>query len=59
MVLPEYFLGLKIDCFVNTACPRLIDDSFKFNKPLINPIELEIALNEKKFSEKINFNEYF
>ena len=25
-----------LDCYVNTACPRMIDDIDKFNKPLIN-----------------------
>jgi 2-(3-amino-3-carboxypropyl)histidine synthase len=49
---PEYFTGLKVDCFVNTACPRLaIDDHKQFNKLLINPTELEIALNFKKLSD--------
>ena len=25
-----------IECFVNTACPRLMDDYKKFNKPVVN-----------------------
>jgi 2-(3-amino-3-carboxypropyl)histidine synthase len=52
-VKPEYFLGMEgIDCFVNTACPRIaLDDFTLFKKPIINPSELLIALKEKKLDE--------
>lgn len=29
-----------IDCFVNTACPRLIDDYSKFPKPVVNASDI-------------------
>jgi 2-(3-amino-3-carboxypropyl)histidine synthase len=51
-VFPEYFAGLKVDCFVNAACPRLaIEEGRQFNKLVINPIELEIALNYRKMTD--------
>lgn len=41
----EYLLGLDLDCFVNTACPRLaLDDSIHWKKPLISAEEMEKAL---------------
>lgn len=49
---PEHLLGVNVDALVNTACPRIaIDDFARFPKPLINPIELLIALGEKKLEE--------
>ena len=37
-----------IECFVNTACPRIaIDDASGWKKPIVNPNELEIALGIK------------
>lgn len=39
----EYVLGIKIDCYVNTACPRLSYDDFKnFKKPIITPTEVSL-----------------
>ncbi len=58
LILPEFLLGINVDCFVSTACPRIsIDDWKNFKKPIINPIELEILLDEKKWSE-FKFEEY-
>ncbi len=37
---PENLLGMDFDCYVNCACPRLTDDSEKFNKPIVNPEDL-------------------
>ncbi|MDO8627054.1 MAG: diphthamide biosynthesis enzyme Dph2 [Candidatus Diapherotrites archaeon] len=49
---PDYFVGLDVDCYVNTACPRLAIENYQeFNKLMINPKELEIALSARKFSE--------
>lgn len=46
----EYYLGAEVDCFVNTACPRIaVDDSSNWKKPILNPTELEIALGKKKW----------
>ncbi len=41
-VKPEKLLGLDIDCYVNTACPRItIENRTEFDKPILNPDELE------------------
>ena len=34
---PEKLLGLKIDCLVDCACPRLAEDTSLFKKPIIRP----------------------
>lgn len=41
-ITPENILGFEVDAWVNTACPRLVDDYF--DKPVINPDELEILV---------------
>ncbi|MFQ5648204.1 MAG: diphthamide biosynthesis enzyme Dph2 [Candidatus Aenigmatarchaeota archaeon] len=40
-ITPEKLLGLKLDCLVNCACPRLTDDSRLFKKPILNLDDLE------------------
>lgn len=37
---PANLLPFKVDCWVNTACPRLADD--KFEKSIVNAEELDI-----------------
>lgn len=37
---PPNLLPFKVDCWVNTACPRLVDDKFK--KPMVNAEELDL-----------------
>ncbi len=39
---PRNLLGFEMDTFVNTACPRIVEDEFE--KPVINPDELGIIL---------------
>jgi 2-(3-amino-3-carboxypropyl)histidine synthase len=34
---PEKILGLKLDCLVDCACPRLSEDTSLFKKPIIRP----------------------
>lgn len=52
LLLPEYFLGMDVDCFVSTACPRIVlDESEKWKKPLLNAEELMIAFGIKKLEE--------
>jgi 2-(3-amino-3-carboxypropyl)histidine synthase len=34
---PEKMLGLKLDCLVDCACPRMAEDSSLFKKPIIRP----------------------
>jgi 2-(3-amino-3-carboxypropyl)histidine synthase len=45
-----YFIGTKIDCLINTACPRIvIDDASNWKINIINPNELLIALEEMEW----------
>ena len=37
-------LGLKVDAYVNTACPRIAEDHF--SKPMLNPEDLEYVLKD-------------
>lgn len=39
-ITPDNLLPFKVDSWINTACPRLVDDYFE--KPVLNPEELEI-----------------
>ncbi len=49
-IVPENFY-YNVDAYVNTACPRLTyDDSSRFNKVVLSPIELLIALGVKDWS---------
>jgi 2-(3-amino-3-carboxypropyl)histidine synthase len=34
---PDKLLGLKLDCLVDCACPRLAEDTSLFRKPIIRP----------------------
>lgn len=38
-IKPEYLMGINIDCYVNTACPRIIEDNLN-DKPVLNQKEL-------------------
>jgi 2-(3-amino-3-carboxypropyl)histidine synthase len=59
LIKPDYLLGVEVDAFVCTACPRIaIDDASAFKKPLLNPSELKIALGEKKL-EEYEIEEFF
>ncbi|MFQ5919825.1 MAG: diphthamide biosynthesis enzyme Dph2 [Thermoplasmata archaeon] len=45
-VSPELLQGYRVDAFVNTACPRIaIDDSARYEKPVLTFPELEVALD--------------
>ncbi len=55
-VVPEKFY-YPVDAFVNTACPRITyDDYMRFNKPILSPVELQIALNYRIW-ENFRFDE--
>jgi 2-(3-amino-3-carboxypropyl)histidine synthase len=42
-ILPEKLAGLKLDCLVSLACPRIaVDDIEKYKIPIINASELDI-----------------
>ena len=46
-ITPDALLQFKVDAFVNTACPRIaIDDSNRYNTPILTPMEFEIVLGE-------------
>jgi 2-(3-amino-3-carboxypropyl)histidine synthase len=41
-IRPEKLEGLELDCYINTACPRVaIDNRTEFKKPILNPDEIE------------------
>lgn len=51
---PSALQGFDLDCYVSTACPRLaIDDYLQYKKPIITPIELEIALGRREWETYI------
>ncbi|MGB9134112.1 MAG: diphthamide biosynthesis enzyme Dph2 [Candidatus Bathyarchaeia archaeon] len=52
-ITPEALMQFpSIDAFVNTACPRIsLDDSERFDKPLLTPEEALVALGELKWEE--------
>ncbi len=53
---PESFY-YDVDAFVNTSCPRITyDDYLRFPKPVVSPIELQIALKYKTW-ENFRFDE--
>lgn len=40
-ITPEKLLGLDVDCYINTACPRIaIENRTSFKKPILNPNEI-------------------
>lgn len=44
-ILPEKLQGLKVDCWVNTACPRIaVERRTEFGKPILNLDELDEVL---------------
>lgn len=45
----NYLLGIDVDCYVNTACPRIAYDDFNsFKKPILSATEIEQIFNIKK-----------
>ena len=41
-IKPEKLEGFELDCYINTACPRIaIDNRTDFKKPILNPDEIE------------------
>jgi 2-(3-amino-3-carboxypropyl)histidine synthase len=49
---PTQLLAFQVDAFVSTACPRIaIDDYMRFKRPIITPIELEIALGKRAWED--------
>ncbi|MEM0448613.1 MAG: diphthamide biosynthesis enzyme Dph2 [Methanomassiliicoccales archaeon] len=51
-VTPEQLLSFRVDIFVSTACPRIaIDEAARFHRPIITPLELEIALGIRSWDD--------
>ena len=56
-VTPDSLLAYRVDAYVNTACPRLaMDDSSRYNKPILTPPELEVAIGLRSW-ENYEFDE--
>ena len=43
--------GFKVDTFVNTACPRLVEDFTHFKKPVLSIKEFEVVLGERRWED--------
>ncbi len=53
-VAPDQLLAFQLDAFVSTACPRLaIDDYLRYRKPMLTPIELEVALGLRSWDDYV------
>jgi len=51
-IIPENLNYIKVDAFINTACPRVtIDEALRFRKPILTPKEVEILIGDKKWEE--------
>ena len=51
-ISPESLTAYNVDAYINTACPRLtMDESARFEKPILTPLEAEIALGLKKWED--------
>lgn len=50
---PDYLVNFRhLDAFVSTACPRVaIDDYTRYPKPIVTPIELEMALGDRPLDD--------
>ncbi|MCD6456445.1 MAG: diphthamide biosynthesis enzyme Dph2 [Methanophagales archaeon] len=47
----DKLFGFKVDAFVNTACPRLVEDFTHFKKPVISIKEFEVVLGERRWED--------
>jgi 2-(3-amino-3-carboxypropyl)histidine synthase len=47
----DKMLGFKVDAFVNTACPRLVEDFTHFKKPVLSIKEFEVVLGERRWED--------
>lgn len=49
---PTSLLSYRVDAYVNTACPRIaMDDSARYERPMLTIPELEIALDERVWDD--------
>lgn len=46
-ITPEKLMGIEVDCYINTACPRIaIENRTGFKKPIINPGEFRKVVSK-------------
>lgn len=51
-ISPERLLPFDCGAYVSTACPRLaIDDTMRYPRPMLTPVELEIVLGDRKWED--------
>ena len=51
-ITPMSLMSYRVDAYVNTACPRVaMDDSARYDHPMLTLTELEIVLGEKTWDE--------
>ncbi|MBR6213918.1 MAG: diphthamide biosynthesis enzyme Dph2 [Candidatus Methanomethylophilaceae archaeon] len=51
-ITPLSLLSYRVDAYVNTACPRVaMDDSAKYNHPMITLTELDIVLGDREWAD--------
>jgi len=44
----------ELECFISTACPRIaIDDSALYPRPMLTPVELEVALGLRPWEDYV------
>ena len=51
-ITPNALIAYRVDAYVSTACPRLaMDDSVRYDKPMLTPPEAEIAIGVRKWND--------
>ncbi len=51
-ITPMSLMAYRVDAYVNTACPRVaMDDSAKYDRPMLTIPELEIVLDERTWDD--------
>ena len=51
-ITPMSLAAYRVDAYVSTACPRVaMDDSAKYDRPMLTLSELEIVLGEKQWAD--------
>jgi len=50
-ITEDNLLAFNVDAFVNTACPRLVEDFTHFKKPVVSIKEFEVVLGERRWED--------
>ncbi len=50
-ITEDNLLAFNVDAFVNTACPRLVEDFTHFKKPVLSIKEFEVVLGEMRWED--------